>query len=96
MTRVTKNYTLSADIEFEYDPEKVDPFFWINDEGNRQWRMEGIYSDITTEDGIWKHLAYNTLVNGVHDASRLDGWGDLEPGDLMVSVVYGSADIEEE
>lgn len=88
---IKKQYEVSASVEFIYDPEKVDPFYYVGD-GKRIWRMEGIYSQITTEEEMWKHLAYNALVNGVQDASYLDGWGDLKWGDLTMNVV---ADIEE-
>lgn len=32
------------------------------------------------------HLAYNCIVSGVEDASRLDGWSDLERGMMTMSV----------
>jgi hypothetical protein len=84
-----KAYDLYAEVVFDYDPETVDPFYWINDDGVKQWRMEGIYSDIADEDGIWEHLAYNAIFNAVEDASRLDGWADLDRGQLRMRVVGG-------
>jgi len=89
----TRSYEIFTDVEFEYDPETVDPF-WFDDDGVRTWRMTHIY-DIPDEDGIWKHLAYNAISNGVTDASRLDGWADLEPGQLTMFVVHNTLTIEE-
>jgi hypothetical protein len=40
-------------------------------------RVEPMYSDLTTEDAILRHLAYNAVANGVERANRLDGWADL-------------------
>lgn len=88
-----KRYSLSATVEFIYDPEEVDPFFWTNPEtGRRQWRMEGIYPTLTTTDDVLAHLAYNALTNGVTNASLLDGWGDLREGDLRMWVSVDSLD----
>jgi len=86
-------YELTAEVEFSFDPEKVDPF-WYDNDGKRTWRMEGIYSNLNTEESIWEHLAYNALVNGAYDASGLDGWGDLKRGDLTMMIVHSSASID--
>lgn len=84
-----KDYTLRAEVEFTYDPEKVDPFYWINpDTGKRQWRMEGIYSGIQFEDEVWEHLAYNAIINSVYDVSKLDGWADLKEETFTMYVVH--------
>ena len=90
-----RTYRLDATIEFRYDPEKVDPFYF-DDNGTRRWRMDGIYTQITTEAGMWKHLAWNALVNGVTDASSLDGWGDLEWGQLIIDMPRAEMEIEDE
>jgi hypothetical protein len=82
-----KDYNVSLRVEFMWDEEKTNPFYWINPETNKaQWRLDGIYSDIKDEDDVWRHLAYNAIVNGVVDASRLDGWGDLHRGELTMRV----------
>lgn len=45
-------------------------------------RHDGLF---TEQDGL-NHLAYNAVANGVDDASRLDGWGDLNYGVLTLEV----------
>jgi hypothetical protein len=85
MTAINGTYTSSAEVTFEYDAETVDPFYYI-EEGERIWRMRGIYEHITTEAEMFDHLAYNAIVNNVTDASRLDGWADLERGQLTMRV----------
>lgn len=82
----TESYRLDVPVLFEV-AEGVDPFYWINDDGVKTWRMDGIYSGIETEPAIWDHLAYNCIVNGVEDASRLDGWADLDAGQLTMHVL---------
>ncbi len=44
------------------------------------------YDGPFTEQDALNHLAYNAVANGVEDASRLDGWGDLERGILTMEV----------
>lgn len=41
----------------------------------------------TERDGL-EHLAFNAISNGIEDASRLDGWGDLER-DMVTMRVTG-------
>jgi len=89
---VRRTYDLSVPVEFKAT-EGVNPFYW-DDDGKKTWRLEGIYSAITTEDDIWDHLAYNCIVNGVEDASRLDGWADLERGQLTMRMDRSDLTIE--
>lgn len=84
-TQIRGTYITSADVLFDYDAATVDPFYYVED-GQKKWRLEGIYPGITTEEGIWDHLAYNALVNNVMDACRLDGWADLERGQLTMYI----------
>lgn len=50
--------------------------------------------DLFTEKDVLDHLVYNCAANGIDDASRLDGWADLEPGQVTMEVIY--VDVEEE
>lgn len=52
-------------------------------EGERGWC--DIYYGRMDVDQVMEHLAYNCAANSVEDASRLDGWADLEPGVLTMS-----------
>lgn len=49
-----------------------------------EWRAH-LY-DIKTEDDILEHWAYNAIANDVTDARALDGWADLEPGEVTMEV----------
>ena len=88
---MNKHFDVALTVEFHYDPEKVDPLYYYED-GKKLWRTAGIY-DIFDEDATWKHLVYNAIVNGVVDASSLDGWGDLERGELTMRVVIDDMDV---
>lgn len=46
--------------------------------------MDG--SALSEREGL-EHLAYNAVANGVEDASRLDGWSDLDRGVLTMRVL---------
>lgn len=50
-----------------------------------EWR-EHLYRDVTTEDDVVEHWAYNAVANGVSDASRLDGWTDMDRDAVRMSV----------
>ena len=40
---------------------------------------------LSVQEGL-EHLAYNAVANGVEDAARLDGWGDLDRGVVTLRV----------
>lgn len=46
--------------------------------------FQDYYYGPMTVDEVMQHLAFNCVANGVEDASRLDGWADLEPGQLTM------------
>lgn len=46
---------------------------------------------LTEREGL-EHLAFNAISNGVEDASRLDGWGDLERDVVTMRVTGAEAD----
>lgn len=52
--------------------------------GGTGWR--NLYYDLRTEGDVIEHWVSNAVRNGVDDPSRLDGWGDLEPGVVTVHV----------
>ncbi len=52
--------------------------------GGDGWR--NVYYPLRTREDVLEHLAYNALIHGVEDASRLDGWADLPRGVLTMRV----------
>lgn len=94
MSTETRSYDITLQVEFEV-AEGVDLTHWVNpDTGARLHRMDGIYEDVRTEEDIYQHLAYNAIFNDVEDASRLDGWGDLERGQVTMRVIRNSVSME--
>jgi hypothetical protein len=86
VTQKQVTYGLTAEVTFDI-AEGVDLTHWPDpDTGEKQHRMTGIYPDIVTEDQMLAHLAYNAIFNSVQDASRLDGWADLERGQITMRV----------
>ena len=53
-------------------------------ENTDNWR--GTYYDIQDEDEVLEHFAFNAVANHYRDASRLDGWADLDPGVVTFEV----------
>lgn len=53
-----------------------------------------LYGDaVRDKQTVLEHWAYNAALNGVDDASRLDGWGDLERGMVTFRVNGGSSSV---
>jgi hypothetical protein len=49
-----------------------------------------LYGDaVKDKETVLAHWAYNAIFNNVQDASRLDGWGDLERGMVEFRVIPG-------
>lgn len=85
---------------------EVDVIIEVDEDYSDDWgglldprRQEGIYN-LETRDEMLRHLAYNALVNGQRDASRLDGWADISADHLAMDVDHDniwlhSWDVEE-
>lgn len=76
--------SVDAEVEIEFR----DGLDWetYEEDGKRVWRGDG-YGFVDQEDLI-QNLVWNALANGANDASRVDGWADLERGDITMRVVY--------
>lgn len=48
------------------------------------WR-DTFYPLFDTSD-IYEHWTYNAAANGITDISELDGWADVEPGAVTLSI----------
>lgn len=55
-------------------------------QGGNGWRNK--FYDIRTEDEVLNHFAYVCVNAGYEDASRLDGWADLQRGEVTMSVKF--------
>lgn len=81
---ITRTMDMTCTVAIEVSDEA--PTDWLSrvtddDFPYRRWNGEPL-----TEDEGLNHLAYNAVANGVDDASRLDGWGDLERGMVVLWV----------
>lgn len=52
------------------------------------------YYGIDSKAAMIEHLAWNAVANGYHDASRLDGFADLEPGVITMELDRQMLDID--
>ena len=70
-----------------------DPFHRVTDpvEG-AEFRLT-LY-DLFTEKDVLDHFTYNAVANGVNDASELDGWADLTPGQVTMDIMYVDVDSD--
>lgn len=58
----------------------------ITGPGGDEWRSQ--FYDLHTREDVLNHLAAVCCRTGIEDASRLDGWADLETG--VVTMIVGS------
>lgn len=53
--------------------------------GGDEWRSQ-FYRTIETAEDVVEHFAFNAITNGVRDITRLDGWADCDPADVLIEV----------
>lgn len=69
------------------------PSDWISRVEDEDFPYKNLDHSPLTEDGGLYMLCDNALRNGVEDASRLDGWADIERG--MVTLEVLDVDVAE-
>lgn len=76
--------SVDAEVEIEFR----DGLDWetYEEDGERIWRGNGF--GLVDQEDLIQNLVWNALANGVNDASRMDGWADLERGDITMRVTY--------
>ena len=77
-------FSRTCEVEVEIRVSSTAPEDTIRRGLTEEWQRS--FSTFDTEDQVLEHLAYNCISNGVEDASRLDGWADLDSGMLTMSV----------
>lgn len=50
--------------------------------------------NLPTRDDVLRHLAFNALMNGYEDLTRLDGWADLPREAATLDVDRWSFDVD--
>lgn len=66
----------------------------VNGLGESQGWRDTFYP-LETEDQVYEHLAFNCLVNGVTDITRLDGWADVPEDAVRMWVDRSSVEAED-
>ena len=79
-------YTVDTDVRLTITVRNPDAMERVTGPNGDEWRSQ-FYALHTVED-VLEHWAYNVILNGVRDVSRLDGWADLD----ITAVDFG--DIE--
>lgn len=89
-TEEVRRIEMTATVEIE--TSEAAPSDWLSRVTEADFPYRNMGGAPLTEDEGLEHLAYNALANGVEDASRLDGWGDLERGMVTMLVTRAEAD----
>jgi hypothetical protein len=53
--------------------------------GGDEWRSQ-FYATIESDQDVVEHFAFNAITNGVHDITRLEGWGDCDRDDVLIEI----------
>lgn len=61
-----------------------------DERGGTGWR--NTYYPLTSAEEVVEHFADNCIRNGIEDASRLDGWGDLATGAVTMRIKWTDPD----
>jgi hypothetical protein len=76
----TEIVTYEATVQFIIrDEEAVSRCF------TEEWRTS-LYN-LPDRDAVLRHWAWNALANGIKDVHYLDGWADLAPGTVTMTVL---------
>lgn len=78
--------TVEVSCSVTIDPADNAPADWLTRVTGSDFPYKQFSGEPFTEQDGLDMLAYNAVSNGVEDASRLDGWGDLERGMLTMRV----------
>lgn len=76
-----------AEVHIEIDPER-DPGDLFTRAATAEFQDSLYGPAVSTRETVIRHWVYNAVFNGVDDASRLDGWGDLERGVVRFRVAH--------
>lgn len=80
-------HSIEVDTEVKIEIRDGVDWLWYSDAHTEKPEWRGDVYGLETEERILAHFAYNAVANGVEDATRLDGWADLERGDIMFTVL---------
>lgn len=81
----------------------VDMYVTVEIESSDEDHIERVLAEdwqavftVMDRDGALEMLARSAIVGGLGDASDIDGWGDLDRGELTMTVVDASLEGIEE
>lgn len=87
-TRINADFEVSGTLLVHIEDRAPDDIFTRAEDV--KGFQDHLYGDrVRDKQTVLEHWAYNAIFNGVDDASRLDGWGDLERGMVEFRVVDG-------
>jgi hypothetical protein len=93
MKRIEGSFQVEGDIYVYISDTAPDDIFTRAEDVEEFQRH--LYGDaVRDKQTVLDHWAYNATLNGVDDASRLDGWGDLERGMVTFTAIGQRADVE--
>lgn len=87
---ITHSVECYVGVTVQIDSSAPDDIFSRAESEDFQRALYG--SEVSDRQGVLDHWAYNAILNRVNDASRLDGWADLQPG--MVTFHVTSFNLE--
>lgn len=90
--RTTQEYRVAASLTVTIQVNNPDAIERVTGPNGDEWRAN--YYTLRTVNDVLEHWTYNVVCNGVNDVSRLDGWADLDPADVIFGVEYRDVEYE--
>lgn len=79
--------TVACEVIVEFDVR--DEGDAISRCGEKEWRDNFYnFSPENLSRDVLEHWATNAIANGIEDVSRLEGWADLDPGQITMRIDY--------
>ena len=84
MCKAAKRYEVESTVYVSVTVRNLDVIDRVTGSGGDEWRSQ--FYDMNSAEEVVEHFAFNAITNGVHDISRLEGWGDCDPADVLIEV----------
>lgn len=79
-----RGFTIDVGVRVEVDIHDADVIERITGSGGDEWRSQ--FYPLHDAADVMEHIAFNAILNGVTDVSRLEGWGDLPSTAASITV----------
>jgi len=84
-------YSIETSVTLSIEVKNRDAIERVTGAGGDEWRSQ-FYRLHTVRD-VLEHWAYNAVINGIYDVSRLEGWADLDSDAVVIDREHGDLEL---